>query len=63
MLVLILCLSVSCFVLLIILGRKDDKYSELVEEYGWIKGRMDNLMMSGSTDSGQVSDACYPLTL
>ncbi|MBQ9893469.1 MAG: hypothetical protein IJM35_09990 [Bacteroidales bacterium] len=63
MLVLILCLSVSCFVLLIILGRKDDKYSELVEEYGWIKGRMDNLMMSGSTDSGQVSDAYEPLTL
>ena len=63
MLVLILCLSVSCFVLLIILGRKDDKYSELVEEYGWIKGRMDNLMMSGSTDSRQVSDAYAPLTL
>ena len=43
MLALIICLAVFCFILLLVLGRQDDKIASLSAENGLLKGRMENI--------------------
>ena len=43
MLALIICLAVFCFILLLMLGRQDDKIASLSAENGLLKGRMENI--------------------
>ena len=47
MLGLVICLAVFCFILLIILGRQDDKNTKLAAENGLMKGRMETLQERG----------------
>lgn len=63
MLGLIICLAVFCFILLLILGRQDEKNAKLAAENGLMKGRMETLQEKGAF-AGLVSSTMeQPLTV
>lgn len=63
MLGLVICLAVFCFILLLILGRQDDKNAKLAAENGLMKGRMEMLQERGAIAGEQSATADEPLTV
>ena len=63
MLVLVICLAAFCFVLLMILGRQDEKNSALAAENGLLKGRMESFQEKMSATSSPSSDSSATLTV
>ena len=60
MLGLVICLAVFCFILLLILGRQDDKNAKLAAENGLMKGRMETLQERGAIAGEQSATADEP---
>jgi hypothetical protein len=56
-------LAVFCFILLLILGRQDDKNVKLAAENGLLKGRMETLQERGAIAGEQSTTANEPLTV
>ena len=63
MLGLVICLAVFCFILLLILGRQDEKNAKLAAENGLMKGRMETLQERGAIAGDQSAAADDPLTV
>lgn len=63
MLGVVICLVVFCFILLIILGRQDDKNARLAAENGLMKGRIETLQERGVVAGEQSVTAEEPLTV
>ena len=63
MLGLVICLAVFCFILLLILGRQDDKNAKLAAENGLMKGRMETLQERGAITIEQSAAAEEPLSI
>lgn len=56
-------MAVFCFILLLILGRQDDKNAKLAAENGLMKGRMETLQERGAIAGDQSATADDPLTV
>ena len=56
-------MAVFCFILLLILGRQDDKNVKLAAENGLMKGRMETLQERGAIAGEQSTTANEPLTV
>lgn len=63
MLGLVICLAVFCFILLLILGRQDEKNAKLAAENGLMKGRMETLQERGAIAGEQSAAEDEPLTV
>ncbi len=63
MLGLVICLAVFCLILLLILGRQDEKNAKLAAENGLMKGRMETLQERGVIAGDQSAAADDPLTV
>lgn len=63
MLGLVICLAAFCFILLLILGRQDEKNAKLAAENGLMKGRMETLQERGAIAGEQSAAEDEPLTV
>lgn len=63
MLGIVICLAVFCIILLLILGRQDEKNAKLTAENGLMKGRMETLQEHGAVVGEQTATADEPLII
>ena len=63
MLGLVIFLAVFCFIMLLILGRQDDKNAKLAAENGLMKGQMETMQERGTIAGEQSANVNQPLTI
>ena len=63
MLGIVICLAVFCFILLLILGRQDDKNARLAAENGLMKGRIETVQEYGMVAGAQSATTEGSLTV
>ena len=59
----IIALSIFCIVLLLLLGKQDDKNTALAAENGLLKGRMENMREAATVTKVSTVTQEYPLTI